>query len=540
MRLDRFITAKHDELALLRNNAETILENAAMRREQARIARHTLPPRFADALKASPRAADVPHVIAEFKRASPSKGDILLNLEPEMAAHEYAQGGASCLSVLTEEQYFKGSVHFLERMTAPRLPLLRKDFLFDPLQIAATANTSASALLLIVRLTPDVHLLRTLREQAESYGLDAVVEIFDAEDLNIARDSGARIIQVNARNLETFSINRSVALELAQKHHTPNDNEIWIAASGIDSPTHLREAKQAGYEATLIGTSLMDGGSLRDSLRFLFSLPNDDKNEIKTFQSLLTSSTANHAVSQPLRTVHDLDQATDTKQTTAMHVSKPLLKVCGLRRQEDLDCAQASCVDCCGFIFADKSPRYITPTEAATLQSGTMQRVGVFTTHDVQTIVDTVRTARLDVVQLHGEQPLEITQQITQTLGELDANNMSSVLPCFIRVLWPERYAKTAELQAEMQKHISFCHAFLLDAGTSGGGSGTTITDTTLQILENLQSPLPWFLAGGLTLQNVTAFLQYCKPNGLDFNSGLESSAGCKDQEQLKRLKMFF
>ena len=113
-----------------------------------------------------------------------------MDFPPEEAAKQYAEAGASCLSVLTEETYFKGTLGHLKRMSAPGLPLLRKDFIFDRLQVAATAATPASALLLIVRLTPDAALLRSLREQAEAHGIDAVVEIFDEADLALARESG--------------------------------------------------------------------------------------------------------------------------------------------------------------------------------------------------------------------------------------------------------------------------------------------------------------------------------------------------------------
>ena len=146
-------------------------------------------------------------------------------------------------------------------MSAPGLPLLRKDFIFDRLQVAATAATPASALLLIVRLTPDATLLRSLREQAEAHGIDAVVEIFDEADLALARESGARIIQVNARDLDTLQVDRSACLRLAERFHQAGDNEAWIAASGISVSNHLRQAVGVGYQAVLVGTSLMDGGA---------------------------------------------------------------------------------------------------------------------------------------------------------------------------------------------------------------------------------------------------------------------------------------
>ena len=149
------------------------------------------------------------------------------------------------------------------------LPLLRKDFLFHPLQIAETAATPASALLLIVRLTPDVALLRRLREEAEGFGLDAVVEVFDAADLALARAAGSRIIQVNARDLESFAVDRAACLRLADafRHDANGREEIWIAASGLERREHLTAAADAGFDAVLLGTALMRGGRPGEALR---------------------------------------------------------------------------------------------------------------------------------------------------------------------------------------------------------------------------------------------------------------------------------
>lgn len=257
MLLERFKSAKQAEIQALRQ-----LEYIDMLPLPLRCAR----PSFSKAI-AAPRRC--PHIIAEFKRASPSRGDILLDMAPEEAARQYANAGASCLSVLTEESCFKGTLGYLRRMTEPGLPLLRKDFIFDPLQVAATAATPASALLLIVRLTPDAQLLRSLREQAEKYGLDAVVEVFDKADLETARTSGARIIQVNARNLDTLQVDRASCLRLADHHHRPGDGELWIAASGISSSAHLRQISDSGYQAALIGTGLMHGGIPGEALKAL-------------------------------------------------------------------------------------------------------------------------------------------------------------------------------------------------------------------------------------------------------------------------------
>ena len=165
------------------------------------------------------------------------------------------------MSVLTEESFFEGSLAFLDRAhsAATTLPLLRKDFIFDPLQVRYTAATAASAILLIVRLTPDPALLSALRKEAEAYGMDAVVEIFDESDLHIARESGAGIIQVNARDLESMRVDRGACLALC-RHNPPCGSELWIAASGISRGSELLEAADAGFSAVLVGSSLMQTG----------------------------------------------------------------------------------------------------------------------------------------------------------------------------------------------------------------------------------------------------------------------------------------
>lgn len=209
-------------------------------------------PSFLSALTA-PHDGILP-IIAEYKRASPSRGDIRLDLSPENVAERYAAAGSACLSVLTEESRFKGELGFLARMASAGLPLLRKDFILDRLQVRATAATPASALLLIVRLTPDARTLRDLREEAERHGMDAVVEIFNAGDLDLARESGARIIQVNARDLDTLRMDREACLRMGAARR---DGELWIAASGMSEPAHLRRAADAGFDAALIGSGLM-------------------------------------------------------------------------------------------------------------------------------------------------------------------------------------------------------------------------------------------------------------------------------------------
>lgn len=262
MLLERFLWAKAAEVAQLRRLArEGRLPAPYQGRRGDLVA----------ALRQ--RAGQAPvAVIAEFKQASPSRGQICATLTVEDTARQYVAAGAGALSILTERRFFAGELSFLARAAArcPGTPLLRKDFIFDPLQVVATAATPAAALLLIVALTPDAGLLRSLREQAESFGIQAVVEVLDHRDLELARESGARIIQVNARDLDTLRVDRAACLALA-RDCPPQHDETWIAASGITRREHLDEAARSGFSAALVGTALMTGGRPGAALQRLLS-----------------------------------------------------------------------------------------------------------------------------------------------------------------------------------------------------------------------------------------------------------------------------
>jgi indole-3-glycerol phosphate synthase len=221
---------------------------------------------------ASLRQASGPAVIAEYKRASPSRGVINMNISPAGAAMAYAAAGARALSVLTEETYFKGNIAFLEAMFPAGLPLLRKDFIFHPLQVDATAATRASAVLVIVRMLDD-HVLHALLERARFHGLEAVVEVFDRPDLLRAREAGATVIQVNNRDLDTLRVDFTTSRELVRDKR---DGEFWITASGIQSKIDLAELLALGFDAALVGTSLMAEDDPGTGLAALLGKTNHD------------------------------------------------------------------------------------------------------------------------------------------------------------------------------------------------------------------------------------------------------------------------
>ena len=245
--LERFRRAKEKEIAALME----LSARGAMPRPFTGSR-----PSFTASLKARAQAG-TPAVIAEYKRASPSRGDINLAVTPEQAAQAYASAGAAAISVLTEQEYFKGDPTFLERMTGAGLPLLRKDFILHPLQLDQTAAGPASAALLIARMLDDP-MLRALLLRCQALGLEAVVEVFSIEDLQRAQAAGASIIQVNNRNLDDpgrVDLARSRRL-IARK----GSNECWITASGISCREELTELLGLGFDAALVGSALMEKG----------------------------------------------------------------------------------------------------------------------------------------------------------------------------------------------------------------------------------------------------------------------------------------
>lgn len=245
--LERFYQAQQPSIARL-----TALEEAGL----LPLPSTTTRPAFAARLTREGPGA----IIAEYKRASPSKGIINLSATPEEIAEMYAKAGASALSVLTEEQYFKGSMDFLPRMSGPGLPLLRKDFLVHPLQVVETAAGPASALLLIARML-DNALLEEMLVAAYRSGLEAVVEIFDENDLGKARraldETGVSpvIIQVNNRDLQTLEVSEFASQTLIKAKRS---GEVWISASGVNSHSQVLERSQLGYDAVLVGGFLME------------------------------------------------------------------------------------------------------------------------------------------------------------------------------------------------------------------------------------------------------------------------------------------
>lgn len=207
------------------------------------------------------------NVIAEFKRASPSKGIIREGALPAEVAIKYEAGGAAAISVLTEEDSFKGSLDDLRAVrSATRLPLLRKDFLFDEYQLYETAEAGADALLLIVAALCDEQLRKLRRITEEELGMDALVEVHTKEELQRALNSGATLIGVNNRDLRSFKVSLDVSVRLAED--IPAE-ALLISESGLNSREDIVRLSAIGYRGFLIGERLMRAESPIKVLREL-------------------------------------------------------------------------------------------------------------------------------------------------------------------------------------------------------------------------------------------------------------------------------
>jgi indole-3-glycerol phosphate synthase len=254
---------------IVRRKREEIAERSA-RTQQARLIERleqASPPRgFARAI-AERIAAGQAGVIAEIKKASPSKGVLRADFRPAEIAGSYQQGGAACLSVLTDVDFFQGSDAYLQQARAAcQLPVIRKDFIVDPYQVYEARAINADCILLIAACLDDAQ-LKTLNDLAHELGMDVLIEVHDGDELTRVLQVENRLIGINNRNLRTFEVSLQTTLDLLER--IPQDR-IVVTESGILAPQDVRTMRDHQVNAFLVGEAFMRAEDPGARLKELF------------------------------------------------------------------------------------------------------------------------------------------------------------------------------------------------------------------------------------------------------------------------------
>jgi indole-3-glycerol phosphate synthase / phosphoribosylanthranilate isomerase len=399
-------------------------------------------------------------LIAEVKRASPSKGLLAPQLDPVEIARTYASQGAAAISVLTEPHFFLGSPAYLTAIKqAVQVPVLRKDFIFDEYQVYEARAWGADAILLICAILDETQ-LRHLLTLAHSLHMHCLVEVHSVAEVQRAVAAGVQIIGVNSRDLATFRMNPHLIREL--RPLIPADRVV-VAESGIHTRADARRLARYDVQAMLVGESLVVSPDTPAQMRSL------------------------------------LQGANDSIQ----------VKICGLRTPGHAEAAIEAGADMLGLIFYEPSHRYISPQDARVLVE-TIQKehaaadfVGVFVNCEAARINDISEQVGLQFVQLHGDEPPEFCSSIHRPV---------------IKAL----SLKDRDDSKRVRAYHETCWRILLDTPTAyWGGTGQT-HDWTLA--RPVAQEMPILLAGGLTPENVNEAIRQVHPWGVDVSSGVETN----------------
>lgn len=462
--------------------------------EVARLAEAAPPTRgFIAALRRGRRlgldGSESPALIGELKKASPSRGLIRPDFEPARLAAAYRRGGASALSVLTDEPFFQGTPEYLAlAREASGLPTLRKDFLIEPYQVYEARAMGADAVLLIAAALEGGRLGEMLRLSTD-LGLDALVEVHDRDELARALGAGAALIGINNRDLRTFQTDLRVTEDLAPL--VPAD-VLVVSESGIHTRQDLLRVARAGAGAALVGEALMRHADVTAAAAALLS-----------------------------------------RDLARPELACPWVKICGHTGRDSVQAAVDAGAAAVGFVFAP-SRRRVTPEAARDLGRGLppwAERVGVFAAEEAAgsagaagAIAETVRQAALTGVQLHGCRGPEPVARIRRAV------------PRGIRVIAAVSVSGPDDLASLKALAAAGADAVLLDTAVPGqlGGTGRRF-DWTLaaQARRVLGSRVPVYLAGGLTPENVGEALRQSGADGLDVSSGVETN-GVKDPDRIR------
>ena len=488
--LSQILAQKREIVAQLRRDSSVnrLCDHALETRRTA------APHRLLQALKSeSPRLK----IIAEYKRRSPSAGTIRGNLSADEVARRYERGGACAISVLTDEAHFGGSIADLRIVrSTTTLPILRKDFIVDPIQVYEGAIAGADAVLLIAGALDDAALseMRALAE--DQLGLDALIEVHTSNELRRALNAGANIIGVNNRNLQSFQVSLETSERLIAE--APHD-KIMISESGLQNAQSLRRLHELGFDGFLIGETLMRASDAEKALRDLTGSAH--------FQPAGIGISADRIRPQQ-----------DAAAAGKMRALPIQIKICGITNARDAK----ACIDLgaqmIGLNFYPQSARYIQPEVARqivqTLPTNT-RAVGVFVDGNADAIRKTANIVGLRCIQLHGKFSPDITRELA---GEFHV----------IRA-----FATHTHFRPEDVALFPNCDA-LIDAHHPDLRGGTGQTCNWQDARAALAFARFLILSGGLNARNVGRAIKAVTPHAVDVCSGVETAPGVKDHRAIQ------
>ncbi|WP_407425378.1 bifunctional indole-3-glycerol phosphate synthase/phosphoribosylanthranilate isomerase [Treponema sp.] len=459
-------------------------------------------------------------VILEIKRASPSKGDIALNLNSKETAKAYAKAGTNAISVLTEEHWFKGNLLDLQNVcksvdewstkTGKNPPaVLRKDFLISEEEIEVAYRCGADAVLLIARIL-DTATMVSMAKKCKNLGITALIELRLEEDLQKLAETVKTVSTdfivcgVNARDLKNFAIDllTPAALMHEIKAIAGKDARI-VFESGIRTPEAANFAGSLGFSAMLLGEAAAKN-------------PDEAKN--------LVSSFINAEESQNSKSWLEYAEKLQQKRKTGS--KKPFVKICGLTNKEDALKAAELGADFLGFIFWEKSVRKVNPDKlpeivTALKNAGLREKVrlvGVIVetdSDDAKNACNALKNGNLDFIQLHG---------CYDSFTKKDLPHYAVV-----NVSDEKDLAVIDEIRQNGEARI------LIDAkvGEMPGGTGKRIADL---LVEKVSQKTKLWLAGGITAENAAEIVSRFEPELIDVASGVEKEPGIKNHEKLEKL----
>ena len=455
-----------------------------------------------------------PGAILEVKRASPSKGDIAPDLDPVGLATTYAEAHAQAISVLTEMNYFKGSLRDLiavadameerAKQGLHACAVLRKDFLLFEDEIDIAYRCGADAVLLIARILDDEQLVK-MAKRAQSFDMQAFVEVRETDDLRKLKlvtdtlgDAAAKTIVagVNSRDLATFHTDPLVPASVRNKLPAKA-----VFESGIHSGADAAYARSLGFTGILVGEAVAKNPPLA-------------KEVVSSFEGGCENAQG--------KFWKEYAERRDSKRDTNCGMShRPMVKICGITREEDGMLAAELGADMLGFVFS-KTKRLTTEefvrSFATKLRVPRPLLVGVITETDSaegQTALKLAREGILDAVQFHGVEP----------------GAEFAALPhyCAVRVGEASDFDKVEALRKNGEPRI------LLDAKVEGipGGTGKQIPES---LLREKAGDIPLWLAGGINPENVAEIVAKFQPELIDVSSGVEEAPGIKDHKKMREL----